>query len=115
MTELWAVGLILTATVIGGFGSVFLKKGADRLELNLKDTVGNTTLIKGITLYVVSSVFYIISLRGGELSILYPLVSLSYAWICLLSIKLLGEHMNMWKWAGIAFIFVGVSFIGLGS
>ena len=115
MTEIWAVCLILSATLIGGYGSVFLKRGADKLKLTLKDTLGNSYLIKGISLYVFSSVFFIIVLRGGELSVLYPLVSLSYVWVCLFSIKFLGEKMNNWKWAGVAFILVGVTLIGLGS
>ncbi|MFH1402720.1 MAG: EamA family transporter [Candidatus Altiarchaeota archaeon] len=115
MTEIWAVGLILTATVIGGFGSVFLKQGADKLKLNIKGILFNKMLIKGVSLYTFSSVFFITGLRGGELSVLYPLVSLSYVWVCIFSIKFLGERMNKWKWTGVLFILLGVSLIGLGS
>ncbi|MFC2163231.1 EamA family transporter [Candidatus Altiarchaeota archaeon] len=115
MTEVWALGLIFTAMIIGGFGSIYLKKGANKMKLSLEGTIKNKTLATGISLYIISSVFYTISLRGGHLSILYPLVSLSYVFICFLSIKMLAERMNRWKWMGIACILVGVTLIGLGS
>jgi len=58
---------------------------------------------------------FIPALRGGDLSVLYPFVSLSYIWVMLLSIKMLGEKMTKLKWLGILLIISGVSLIGLGS
>jgi uncharacterized membrane protein len=55
------------------------------------------------------------ALQGGELSVLYPLVSLGYVWVCLLSIRFLGERMNSVKWTGVAFIVAGVALIGVGG
>jgi drug/metabolite transporter (DMT)-like permease len=114
-TQLWALGLILLATVIGSFGSVYLKRGSNKLEFNIKALSRNNDLLLGLFLYVFSSVFFIIGLKGGELSVLYPLVSASYIWITLLSVKMLGERINRYKIAGILLIVFGVSLIGLGS
>ena len=115
MTETWAVALILFATWIGAFGSVYLKRGSNKLEFNVRKIIGNHELILGLSLFVFSSVFFIIGLKGGELSVLYPLVAASYIWISLLSVKMLGERMNKYKWVGIVLIVLGVSLIGLGS
>lgn len=115
MTSLFAIVLVLIATIIGAFGALFLKYGAEKLTRSNKWTFINKRLIVGVFLYGVSSIFFLIALKNGELSVLYPLTSLSYVWISLLSIKMLGEKMNFLKWLGIAAILIGVSLIGFGS
>lgn len=114
-TQMWAVGLILFSTFIGSFGSVFFKKGADKLSLNLSSLLKNWALPVGLVFYVSSAAIFIYALKGGELSVLYPLVSLTYVWVCFWSIWFLGERMNLFKWLGIFFIVVGVGLIGLGA
>jgi len=114
-TEIWAVVLVLFATIIGAFGSLYFKMGSGKLTLDIKKLLKNYQIILGFLLYCISAVFFIIGLRGGELSVLYPLVAIGYIWVCLLSIKFLKEKMNIWKWLGIIFIIVGVSLIGIGS
>lgn len=113
-TQLWAIGLVVIGTVIGAFGALLFKLGADKLTFNLKELLKNHKLIWGFILYFISAVFYIIALKGGELSVIYPIVSLAYIWIILLSIKVLKEKMNTLKWLGISTIVVGVVFIGFG-
>lgn len=114
-TELWAIGIVTFATVIGAFGALFFKFGADRLHRNLKSVITNTRLFIGLALYGLSTLIFLACLRWGDLSVLYPLASLSYVWIALLSIRFLGEKMNVWKWSGIAFILLGVFLIGSGA
>lgn len=114
-THMWAVGLILFSAFIGSFGSVFFKKGADKLSLSLSGLARNWALPVGLIFYLSSAALFIFALRGGELSVLYPLVSLTYVWVCFWSIWFLGESMNRFKWLGIFFIVVGVGFIGLGA
>jgi len=64
---------------------------------------------------IANTVLFIPALRGGELSVLYPLVALVYVWVSLLSVRFLGEKMNPMKWLGIALILLGVTLIGLGA
>jgi uncharacterized membrane protein len=113
--ELWAVGLVLVGTVIGSFGPIFMKKASSKFSLTLKGTILNWQLILGCFFYGVSVLIFIPALRGGDLSILYPLVSINYIWVSLLSMKLLKEKMNTYKWLGILLIIVGVAFIGIGA
>ncbi len=114
-TELWAIGLVFTASIVGAFGPILLKKGSKDFSLNLKRLIKNYHLIGGTSLYVLGTIFFIAALRGGELIILYPLVSVTYIWVSFLSIKFLKERMNKYKWAGILLIMVGVAFIGIGA
>jgi uncharacterized membrane protein len=114
-TKLWAVALVLLGSVIGAFGSLYFKMGSDMVSRNIRELRRNYKLFYGFIFYGVSSILYMIGLRGGELSILYPLCSTGYIWIAILSVKFLGEKMNRWKWAGLFVIIVGIGVIGISN
>ena len=112
-TALWAMIAVAIATTIGSFGPLFLKKASNKFGLNL-DSLFDKNLLLGIFFYGISTLMFIPLLKAGELSVLYPIVALAYVWVCLLSVKFLGEKMNPYKWAGIALIILGVVLIGFG-
>ncbi len=114
-TELWAASLVLFACLIGSFGPIYLKKSSKAFAFSIKGTILNRNLIIGIISYGFGTILFIPALKGGDLSVLYPLVGTVYIWVSLLSIKMLKEKMNSMKWAGIAIIIVGVALIGLGA
>jgi len=114
-TELWAMGLVLLAAVIGSFGPIFLKKASGELTLNVFEIIKNKNLILGIMFYGIGTVLFVPALKGGELSVLYPLVSTVYIFVTWWSVILLKEKMGIQKWVGLALIILGVVFIGLGA
>jgi len=113
-TQLWAISLVVIACVIGSFGPIFLKKGSGEFKLKIK-TLFNKYLIIGLFFYVVSTILFIPALKGGELSVLYPLVATVYIWVTLWSSILLKEKINKYKIIGIVLIILGVGFIGIGG
>jgi uncharacterized membrane protein len=114
-TQFWAVAGAFFATFLGAVGSLFFKMGSRELSLDPLKIAKNRVLVAGFIVYGISAVIFVYCLRGGELSVLYPVVASSYIWVCLLSMKFLGEKMNAAKWVGILLIIVGVSLIGLGA
>jgi len=114
-TELWAIGLVILATFVGAFGPILLKKASAEKLSNISSLIKNYNLFGGVFLYGLGTLLFIPALKGGELSILYPFVSLTYIWVALLSVRYLGEQMNKYKWVGIVAIILGVTFIGIGS
>ena len=114
-TQLWAIGLVVLATLVGAFGPILLKKASAKKLSTIKSLSTNYHLFGGVALYAIGTLLFIPSLKGGDLSVLYPFVALAYVWVSLLSVKFLGEKMNRLKWLGIALIIIGVSFIGFGS
>ena len=114
-TELWSILLVFIGTIIGSFGALYLKIGSKDFSINIKKLIRNYKLILGFVFYGISSIFFIIALTGGELSVLYPLCAASYIWVCLLSMKFLNEKMNKLKWFGIITIIIGIIFIGIGG
>ena len=106
--------LVLTASVFGSFGAVFLKLGAHRLTKSIWSFL-NPQLVFGVALFLGSSVFYTLGIKGGELSVLYPMVSLGYIWTLVWSRLFFNERMTREKFVGLGLILLGVFFVGLGS
>ncbi|MDO8480427.1 MAG: EamA family transporter [Nanoarchaeota archaeon] len=115
MTELWAVLLVALAATVGAMGPLYMKRASASFTFHPKAMLNNKNLLLGILFYALGTLLFIPALRGGELSVLYPVVALVYVWVPLLSIKFLGEKMNTMKWTGVALIILGVSLIGLGA
>ena len=83
--------------------------------LQVFEKLHNYYLIFGVLFYAIAGVLLIIALRGGEVSVLYPIIATSYVWVSFLSITYLGESMNVWRWLGVSTIILGIVFIGYGS
>ena len=106
--------LVFAASVVGSFGAVFLKLGSARLDGSALSFV-NSRLALGVALYLGSSVFYALGIKGGQLSVLYPMVSLGYIWTLLWSRLFFNEALTREKFAGLGLILLGVFLVGLGS
>jgi len=114
-TSIYAAVAVLIATTLGGYGALYLKLGANKAKLNFWKLIKNYELIMGVICYGLSTLIFIPALKYGDLSILYPLASVTYIWVLLLSKKYLNEKLNHYKILGIAAILIGVIFLGLGS
>ena len=106
--------LVFAASVVGSFGAVFLKMGSAKVSGSIW-SFANPQLAFGVALYLGSSVFYALGIRGGQLSVLYPLVSLGYIWTILWARLFFRESFTTQKFLGLALILLGVTFVGMGS
>lgn len=115
-TPVKSILLVLLASFIGSFGAVFLKSGSGHLSSSsIFSLILNWRLAAGIVLFVLSSVFFILAIKQGELSVLYPMVSLSYVWTMLWSRLFFGEPFTKGKFLGLAMILAGIFCLGLGT
>lgn len=99
---------------------MLIKTGANHIQhRSLFDTlIGILTtlpLFAGYSMYGVSMILLVLALRDGELSQLYPVISLTYVWVCFLSVFVLHEPVNVFKVAGILLIVFGVAVLGKGG
>jgi uncharacterized membrane protein len=122
--------LVFVCTLVGAAAQILLKQGTAQLgaghvtlgevvrhpELFFAFCIGiitNFWLFCGYLLYGVMTFLMALALKGRELSRLFPIIALTYVWVTMLSVLLLGEHMNFFRSIGIAFIVCGVSVLGL--
>jgi drug/metabolite transporter (DMT)-like permease len=110
-----AVALIFFCTVLNAAAQLLFKRASAHFSLNLLEDATNVSLILGLVLYGGFTVAMVLALRQGELSMLYPIISLSYVWVTLLSYTLLGEKPNLYKTIGVVVIVIGVAILGRGG
>ena len=72
----------------------------------------NIPLVAGYALYGVMTVMIVVAYKDGELSVLYPIISLSYVWVTVLSYFVFHESANPLRLFGLALIIGGVAVIG---
>jgi undecaprenyl phosphate-alpha-L-ara4N flippase subunit ArnE len=114
-TKPWAVMLVIICTLFTAFGQFFYKIGMQRPMPNFYSIATNYPLIVGLLLYAVASIFLIVALKHGDLSLLYPLVSLSFIWVSLLALFYFSEILPPANWIGITSIVIGIGFMGYGE
>ena len=124
-----AVLSVIGCTLIIGAAQYLIKRGANQLAAQQHSVHGgsvslqaavmgiftNPSIFSGYCLYAVFTVLFVLALRHGELSILYPLISLGYVWVAIIGVVAFHEAMNPLKLAGIAIIMAGVTVLGRGS
>jgi len=109
------MALVLGGSVIGSIGAVFLKSGAMAIKRTWSSILYNWKLAMGIVTYLLSSVLFVKGMSHGELSVLFPMVSLSYICSLVWSKLLFHEKVTRAKLFGIGMILVGIVCLGLGS
>lgn len=114
-TPVSSMAWVLFGSFIGSFGAVFLKAGAKRLERNFKSVYTNWRLVAGVGAYALSAIFFLLGVRRGELSILYPLVAFGYVWTMFWSKLFFGEPLTRAKFFALGLILVGIAVLGSGS
>jgi multidrug transporter EmrE-like cation transporter len=77
--------------------------------------ITNLPLFSGYALYGLFTLLLVIALREGELSMLYPIISLGYVWVTALSYFFFHDSLNPLKTLGIVSIMIGVTVLGQGA
>mgnify|MGYP006286462847 CR=1 FL=1 len=114
-TKPWAIILMALCTLFTSFAQVLYKMGSKTLSFDIMSIITNHYIFIGLFLYFIAFVLMVKSFKGGEVTILYPIISTSYIWVGLLSIVFFNESITLLKWMGIFTIMSGIIFINLGN
>lgn len=110
-----AILLIVFSSLFAGIGQLMWKKASFTLNSNIASLL-NIFLILGILLYVLATVFMVISFREGELSVLHPFLATSFIWVTLISpLFFKTEVIGINKVIAVIAIFFGVYLISIGG
>ena len=111
-TKRRAIFLIILTTLLISISQLLLKLSSKSLELlNPISYLTNIQLIIALVLYAIAAILISLSLKWGELSVIYPFIALSFIWVTLLSAYFLSEHVTLVNWVGMLSICAGVFFI----
>lgn len=101
-------------TVFTALGQFFFKLSTTNLVFDLS-LIYNYNLLLGLFFYGIGALLMIFALKYGELNTLYPIVSLTFIWVTLISVFILHETISLFKFSGIGVIIFGVFMIQRGS
>ena len=108
-----SVILISACTLVSATAQMLMKVGMTHVSgLDPIALATNLPLVAGYALYGVFCLMMILALRQGDLSVLYPIISLSYVWVAALSYMFFHEPMSPLKVTGIVIIMLGVALLG---
>ena len=81
------------------------------------ETIGKAAreprLWAGLTLFGISSLFWLVVLSRVPLSVAYPFVGISYIFVVAFARFVLHEHVPAGRWLGVAVVALGIAIIGL--
>lgn len=113
--------VILSIVFFGSTGDAFLARGmknVDSIDIHhLTDVfsaLANPFVIIGIFFLLGFMFSYMTALSFADLSYVLPATAISYVFMVLLSIFWLHEHVSLRRWAGVAFIVIGVGLVAGG-
>ena len=113
--------LVMACTLIGAAAQMLIKSGAtalphvDGFAANVVAMLSSTLLLAGYSLYGISTVLLVVALKHGELSMLYPIIALTYVWVAILAVMVLHESLSPLRLAGVIVIVAGVAVLGRGK
>lgn len=113
--------LIILNDIGDTLAQLFMKKGLAITGMNhvgfdnilefVSRNIASPLVWAGVIVYVLNFFVWIVILYKVDLSIAMPIGSTSYIIIPLMAVVLLGEHVGLLRWAGIACIVLGINFV----
>jgi drug/metabolite transporter (DMT)-like permease len=112
----WWVALLL-ATLMAVGGHLLIKSGLNSIDgaalrgslwMRLGVELSQVAVLGGLLIYGLGTLFWMISLAQQELSFLYPLTSVNYLLIVVLSALVFHERVTLRRGAGVILIAAGV-------
>lgn len=115
MNPIILMSMMAFAALLGATGQIMLKKSSG-VEFTIAGLLTNWPFFAFAILYGIAVIIQFFAYRlGGDVSVIYPVVSLSYVFAALFAWYFLGEHITVWTIIGITCIMIGLTFIGFGA
>ena len=116
---LWPIAVVFVCSILGSIGQGFFKRASDVLRES--SSLGkplawatNWQLLVGLSFYGVATVLFVYALSKGNLSILYPVIAMSYVWVLLIAIWFFNEKTSALNWLGVGLVVLGVALVAVG-
>ena len=101
------ISLVVVASIIEGVSQTLFKKSA------LVAVRKNRWVAGGVALFVVQALIYTGALRFVEVSTAFPIGSIGFVVVALLSQRFLAEPVTGTRWTGVVLITLGVALLAI--
>jgi multidrug transporter EmrE-like cation transporter len=110
--------MLLMAIILASAGQVLLKAGLSQLDHPtilqiMLSMFRNITVFAGYAAFVLSSLLWLVAIQRLPLSYAYPMVSLGYVAVAILSWKIFGETIPPLRLVALGVILTGVVLMAL--
>ncbi|MCX6647673.1 MAG: EamA family transporter [bacterium] len=118
--------VLFVSISMGAIGQLFMKAGMNTVKKKSGGDLGpivkalpriftNLSVLGGIALYLISTVFWLWILSRVPLSFAYPCISFSYVIIIIAGKYIFKERIDIWKLIAIILILLGVAALGFSE
>ena len=115
---MFSLSLVAICIVCGAVGQILMKTGMSQIGQigDLGKLINSSTIfsiftniyvIGGLLLYATASFLWLGALSTFDVSLMYPLLSLAYVVVAILSFIFLKEDITLLRWTGIVLVVVG--------
>ncbi|MBW3003613.1 EamA/RhaT family transporter [Candidatus Woesearchaeota archaeon] len=109
------IAVMIISSLFLSTGQLFFKYGSGSFKWNIMSIITNYNYFFALCFCGIGAVLLIIALKFGDLSVMFPLVSISYIFVILISYFILHEDLGLLKLFAIGFIAFGVTLITKGD
>lgn len=104
------LGLLLMAacTFFSAAGQLLFRLGAMEHAFTISLLLTNPFIIAGYLAFGLGGILFLLALRQGELSVIYPFVSMTFIWVAFFSVAILKEKILPLQIVGLGIIITGV-------
>ncbi|KUK14704.1 MAG: EamA family transporter [Synergistetes bacterium] len=95
----------------GGVSGIAFKGGLNSLLSFALDCAKNYVVVLGLLCYALGAFLWLLVLKLSDLSVAYPMISLTYPIVVFFSFLLFGETITLRQLIGIVAIMLGVSLV----
>ena len=107
--------IVLTASILSATAQILFKTASKSIGFTLGSFLFNAPLIIGFIIYAIVAFLFLIALKNGELTVLYPLLATAYVWVAIVSPFFFPtDSLTTLKIIGILTIISGVYCMGRG-
>jgi multidrug transporter EmrE-like cation transporter len=111
--------ILVISVLLAVTGQLLMKRGmmsfgtfpVSQLISNVIPMFLNPWVFIGFVCFGLSSIFWLVVLSRMELSLVYPMVSVAYVLVALVSFFIFKENVTLIRWVGISVIIFGVILI----
>ncbi len=77
--------IVILATLLSATAQILFKTASGKIDFTFTSFLFNIPLIFGFVVYAMVAILFIIALKDGELTVLYPILATAYIWVAIAS------------------------------